>query len=445
MAGEFYISDLTGSFDYQPYLDTLREAKTVPIKQLQSDQTLMQAKQQALDAVKGKVDALMTPLETLDDSSIYDTLTAKVGSGNIASASVSSEAVEGQYELETVSLARANAYKIASISTVSDIDSPFTEDGTLTINYNKDGAATALDINYKDKSLRDIMDEINAGGDLKASLVNLGESGGYQLLVSAANTGADNAITGVDDSLNGGDDLAGIFSESSANTYETVTAQDAKIKLGGIEFINATNDFGEILTGVSVTAKEVGTTTLSVEKDNGAIKKALNSVLEGYNALVDTVRSATGQGAVLAGESSLHSITNAAFRAISDKLGDYGLLQTVGSADTTKGHLQLNETAFDEFMQGDDFQDVLQGFADSLQTRMDDYSTSLNRREQSYQSRIDNIDDRVYAMSKRIDSEIESMRLKFVRLQTFLTEMQDVQQRISQFTSNFVSTKDTNN
>lgn len=437
MAGEFYVSDLTGSFDYQPYLDTLREAKTIPIQQLQADQTLMQAKQQALDAVRGKVDALISPLETLDDSSIYDTLKANAGNGDVASASVTDDALEGSYALETITVAQANAYKIASISTVSDVDTPFTEDGTLTINYMSDGAATSQSIDYKDKSLRDIMEMINAGGELTASLVNLGDSGGYQLLVNAVDTGTDNAITSIDDSLNSGDDLAGIFSENSANTYETITAQDAKIKLGGIEFISATNDFGEILSGVSITAKEEGTTTLTIEKDNSAVKTAVNSVIDAYNSLVDTVRTATGQGAVLAGESSLNSVVNTAFRALSDKLGEYGLLATTGSAETTKAHLQLDETAFTTFMQGDNYQEVLQGFADSLQTRMDGYSTSLTQREQSYQTRMDRIDDRVYEMSKRIDSEIETLRLRFVKLQTFLTEMQDVQQRISQFSGGF--------
>jgi flagellar hook-associated protein 2 len=444
MAGEFYISNPTGNFDYQPYLDTLREAKTIPIKQLQSDQTLMQAKQQALDAVKGKVDALLGPLETLDDPKLYDTLKAKVADTSVASASVSSDAIEGEYALETIDLARANAYKIASISSVSDIDSPFTEDGTLSINYNKDGVATAISIDYKDKSLRDIMDAINAGGDLNASLVNLGDNGGYQLLVSAGETGTDNVITSVDDSLNGGDDAAGVFSENVANTYETISAVDAKIKLGGIEFTNATNDFADILTGVSITAKSVGSTTLTVEKDSGAIKKALDGVLEGYNALVDTVRSATGQGAVLAGESSLNSIVNAAFRALSDKLGAHGLLQTTGTADATKAHLKIDAAALETFMNDENFADVLQGFADSLQTRMDGYSTSLNRREQSYQSRLDSINERIYEMGKKIDSDIESMRIKFVRLQTFMSEMSDVQQRISQFAGSMVNNTNSN-
>lgn len=439
MAGEFYISDLTGTFDYQTYLDTYSEYRSIPLQQLQSDQTLIQAKQQALDAVKAQVDALMTPLETLDDSSIYDTLKATVSDSGVASALVTSDAVEMDYSLETVTLAQANAYKIGTISTISEVDTPLTEDGTLTINYNKEGSATSLSIDYQDKSLSDIMDQINASGDLQASLVNLGDEG-YQLLVSAAETGTDNAITGIDDSLNTGDDLAGVFSEDSANTYETIAAQDAKIKLGGIEFISATNNFDDILTGVSITAKSEGTTTLSIGKDNSEIQSALSSVLSSYNDLVDIVRNATDDDGVLSGESSLHSITNAAFRALTDKLGEYGLLETVGSAEGTLGHLALDETAFATFMENEDVQGILQGFADSLQTRMDGYSTSLEQREKSYQARSDRLDDRISEMSERIESEIETMRLKFVKLQTFLTEMQSVQSSITQFMNNGVVT-----
>ena len=436
---DFYISDVTGNFDYQPYLDTLREAKTIPLQQMQSDQTLMQAKQQALDAVKAKVDAVITPLETLDESDTYDALKAKVGNSGIASATVSSAAAEGEYALETVSLAKANTYKIGTIASIDDAGTAITQPGTLTIHYNADGTATSLAVDYENKSLEDIVDAINADENLKASLVNLGDSGGYQLLVSAANTGTGNAITGVDDSLNLGLDLTGIFSENSANTYETVSASDAKIKLGGIEFTGDTNAFENILTGVSITAKEVGETTLSIVKDHSAVKSALKSILDAYNGLVDTVRAATGEGGVLAGESSLHSITNTVFHTLSDKLGAYGLLQTVGTAETTKGHLELDETALDNFVQGEDYQAVLQNFSDLLQTRMEGYSTSLERREQSYQRRMEEIDTRLRDMSERIDSEIETMRMKFTKLQLFLTEMQDVQSRITSFTDSYTS------
>ncbi|MDQ7055148.1 MAG: flagellar filament capping protein FliD [Persephonella sp.] len=158
-----------------------------------------------------------------------------------------------------------------------------------------------------------------------------------------------------------GDDTAGVFSEDAAKTYETVSAQDAQIVLNGITFNSSTNTFDNIITGVSITVKDVGTTDITITQDTGSIKSELEKIIDGYNQLLQTVQKATGKDAPLAGESSLNTMVSSIFRLISDGLGRYGIIDTASDdAETTKGLLKINSDAFNEFIKIPEAKTVLQ-------------------------------------------------------------------------------------
>ncbi len=438
MAGEFYISGISGTgFDYQSYLAKYQELKMISVNMLQADQTRLMAKQQALSSIREKLDAFTDPLSSLLLDSTFDTKKAVLSNSDVASVSVTNDALETSYSLQVNQLAQANTFKIGTVNTITDINSQITTSGTLTINYLKDGSASSLNIDYTNKSLKEIMDQINQSSDLQASIINLGTSSSpdYQLIVTSKNSGLDNRITGIDDSVNPGDDSAGVFSEDTAKTFETVAAQDAQIVLNGISFSSSTNTFEDIITGVSITVKDTGTTTISIERDNSQIRNKLESIVNAYNELLDTVNSATGKGKPLAGEGSLNTMVSSIFRIISDGLGKYGLLDTVGDAETTKGYLKINEDALNDFLNRSDAKDIIQKFSDTLDSYISTYSDNLSRMNQRYDNNIRDLSERMEFLTDRINKEIEVMRLRFARLEVYLSEMQSLQLRIQNFAS----------
>ncbi len=435
MAGEFYISNLTGDFDYQSYLDKMREIKMIPVQQLNAQEQLASSKLKALSDIHSKLKAILKTVDNLSSDEIYKTLKATVSDSSIVSASVTGNPVEGSYSIDVSQLARANVYKVGTVTPITDLDSPISDSGTLTISYKKDGVETSFSIDYGGKTLREIAEEINSSGDLKASIINVGTTSNpdYQLMITPVKTGIDNGITGIDDSLNPGDDSAGVFSEDSSKTYETVSAQNAKISINGIEFESSTNTFDSAVDGISLTVKSVGTVTLQVERDFSKIKNTIKSLLKEYNELHDTISKYTSKGQPLQGEYSLHTIENTLFELITNKLGKFGIIDTEGTVENTKGHLILREDNFDTLVKNGDFKEILKGLGDSIASYLEGYDLSLTNEENNYRNRVHDIEDRVKFMTDMINKELESMRIRFAKLQTYLSEMKALQLRIENF------------
>ncbi|SMO69033.1 flagellar hook-associated protein 2 [Balnearium lithotrophicum] len=444
MAGEFYISNLTGDFDYQSYLDKLKSIKMIPVQQLQSQEQLVSAKIKALSDIHSKLKAFLKTVESLSSEETYNILKASVSNSDVASASVTGNPVEGTYDVEVSQLARANTYKVGTVNSITNLDSPISKNGTLTISYKRNGTEKNFSIDYGGKTLREIAEEINNSGDLKASIINVGtnDNPDYQLMITSTETGIENEITGIDDNLNPGDDSDGVFSEDSSKTYETVSAQDAEISINGIQFSNPTNTFDSAINGISITAKETGTTTLTVDRDYSKIKSLVKDLLKEYNNLHDTISKYTAKGQPLQGEYSLHTIENTIFNMITNSLGKYGILDTEGTIENTKGHLTLKEDMFDDFMKRDNAKDILMNLGSSIDSYVQSYDVNLTNEENNYRNRINDIDNRVRFMTDMINKEIESMRIRFAKLQTYLSEMKSVQMRIQSFAASLSQSKE---
>ena len=430
MAGEFYISGISNSgFDYMGYLEKYKELKSIPLQMMQSQAEKLKAQNEALSAIRGKLSALFSPALDLTLDTTYETKKATVSNPDIASVSVNNDALNGTYSLTVNSLAEASKWRIDGNTTITDIDTPFTQNGTLTINYEKDGTATSLTIDYTNKSLRQIVDEINQSPDLEATILNLGDTTNpdYRIILKSANTGTNNEILGITDSLGS----SGVFNETTS--AQIVAAQDASITLDGVNITSQSNTFTGVISGVDITVKDLGSTDITISNDYSQIKDKLEQILDGYNKLKETIRLATSRGQPLQGEATLNSIATGLLGTITSYLGKYGLLDTTGDAETTRGLLELKSDAFDEFIQKPEAKEVLQNLGRAIETYVNSYSDSLSFRAQRYKESMIRLKDRMDYMSKRIDEQIESMRLRFAKLETYLADMQSLQLRIQNF------------
>lgn len=443
MAGEFYMSDVSNTgFDYMSYLQKYRELKLIPVEMMAQQVIEYQQKDEIIGSIKGKLSELLSPAIDLTLNSTYETKKAKLSNSDIASVDVTNDAVETTYSVTVNSLAQANKFKVGTINPITDIDSKLTSTGSLVINYLKDGTAKSLTVDYTNKSLREIMDQINQSGDLQASIINIGSSNSpdYQLVISSKNTGTQNRITGIDDTTNPGDDSAGIFSKDITKTYETVSASDAEIVVDGVTFTRQSNTFSNIITGVTITVKDLGSTNITIDHDYSKIKDSIQVILDNYNQLKETIRLATSKGQPLQGETSLNSIAAGVFNILTSYLGKYGILDTIGGADTTRGLLQLNEEAFNNFTNLNNAKDILQELGRSLETYVNTYTDTLTITSQRYTERIKNMQERIDYMTSTIDKQIENMRMRFAQLDIYLSEMQALQNRLEIFASGLLTT-----
>ncbi|RMD47402.1 MAG: hypothetical protein D6834_00920, partial [Aquificota bacterium] len=327
-------------------------------------------------------------------------------------------------------------YKIGTISTITDYNAPISSTGSLTINYLKNGTATSFTVDYTGKSLKNIMDTINSSGDLQASIINLGTSSNpnYQLVVSSKNTGTANAITGIDDTANPGNDTAGVFSELTTNTYETVAAQDAQITLNGINFTSSTNTFSNVITGITINVKYTGSSNIEITKDISKVQGYVESVLNSYNDLMDTIEKLTKQGQPLSGDTTFVRMASKFANLIINNLAQYGFIES--GKNGINGRFSLNQTEFKNFMNRSDASIILQNFANSFDAYLNNYISTADNISGNYDKQISYINDRIDFISQRINKEIEIMKQQFIKLETYMAEMQSIQARIAGFSKN---------
>lgn len=389
---------------------------------MQSQIDKLKKQQEALSAISSKFSSLLTPALNLTLDSTYETKKAVLSDSNVASVSVDSSAVNASYSLEVLQLAQAEKDRV-SLNGISDLNTPLSS-GTFTINYRKDGNAQTLSIDYTGKTLRELVDEINKSNDIQASIINTGTSSSpnYELIITSKNTGTNNDITSI---------TGGIVSSVS----QIQAAQDAQIRIDGIAFTSQSNTFSNVITGVTITAKETTTSpvNLEIKDDYSNVKDNIKSIIENYNKLKDVIKIATSKGQPLQGEASLNTIASGALRIITSYLGKYGLIDTIGDAETTRGSLKLNESALNEFLKRDDAKQILQNLGRDLENYVNSYSDSLTLTNQKYTERMNYISKRIEYMTERINKEIESMRKRFAKLNMYLADMQSIQLRIQNF------------
>ena len=149
------------------------------------------------------------------------------------------------------------------------------------------GMTTSITIDSASATLDGIASKISAAGlGLTATVIN--EGGGARLSIKGA-TGADKAFTiaGVDaDPEATGLSLADLSVGAGATgTTIGTTAGNAEFVLDGASFTRSTNSFADLLAGVRLDLKSVGTTTLGTAAPTANLAQAVNDFVATYNEL----------------------------------------------------------------------------------------------------------------------------------------------------------------
>lgn len=157
--------------------------------------------------------------------------------------------------------------------------------GTLTVTIG--GTATPLTIGSADATLDGIATKLNAAElGLTASVVN--DGGGARLTVKGQ-SGAANAftITGADDDPNAAGMSLGDLAVGTGATGTTIgsPAQDATLTVDGATFRRATNSIADLLPGVRLELKDLGTATLGTVAPTAALGQAVADYVETFNQL----------------------------------------------------------------------------------------------------------------------------------------------------------------
>ena len=356
-------------------------------------------------------------------------------------------AATGTYNIQVTQLAQAQTTALGGAGGAAlPKDQPMGA-GTIKLTMGTESKDIAIE---SSDTLTKIATKINeAGMGIQASIVT-DVDGKERLMLRSKETGTDKAFTV---------DLGSLSSAPAAlGQTTTQTAQNAKVKLNGMDVESSSNTFANTIPGMSFTVSEVTSTaaTLNVKADTEAMKKNIQEFVDAYNELNDlltkstkSVRTADGKldpsvqkegVGTLQGDSATVSLQNSLrmlTQGISGSTGGLTRLAEIGiqmqeggklSTDTTKldkaltnleGLKGLFANKADALGQGGgiavnfkNFTDKLLAFDGTLNTKSDSLESKLksNTAEQDkVNKRADTLEKRLYAQYSALDTKMASL------------------------------------
>lgn len=377
------------------------------------------------------VNKLRTAAEKLDSARELNKTTVVAGDDKILSASVNGTTASGNYEFDVTQMAQIGREKV-----VFDGTDKVPQDQTLTLTYG--GKDFSVDVKAG-SSLEDIAAQINGDKNnpgVKAAVVRE-EGDKYSLVISGKDTGKGNAVS--------------VTSNNAATKIDSLqTAQDAVLKMGSLTFSSKNNKFENIIDGISIEAKQVGKTTVSVKPDNDGTKEAVKSFVTAYNELVDTidkhskateVTDADGKKRKKPGALGGDSMTRGMMSQLRNSVGqvyDGKTLSMLGIKTDRQGKLEIDDEkltkAINEnpesistvFLGADGKSGLMQSITGNLKdfkTSGGNFTTRIDRLEQDQKKIAEDRED----LDARLKVREQSLRDYYAKMDKMISSMQQTQ------------------
>lgn len=413
--------DITG------LVQQLVSAEAAPVEaRLGQQEARAQSKLSAFGTLQSALSEFRDALDTMRNLNSFLARSATSGNEDLFQVSVTGDALPAGYDIEVAQLAQSQ--KLNSGAFV-DADSAVGT-GTLLISVGADSFGVA--VTAENNTLAGIRDAINEAVDntgVAASIVNA-DSGSY-LILSGERTGAANAITITQTGGDGG--LAALEYDPGAGLNaltETIAAQDALLRIDGLDVQSTTNTIANAVQGVTIDvfgADPGQRYSLLIDNDGATARETVSKFVESYNELVATFDRSTSFDAELAaagpllGDSTVRSIQNEIRRelsiATSDIDANFSTLTEVGIELQVDGTLQIQDERLTETL-ANDFTKFGQLFANS-----DGYAVRLFDKVEGFLSGDGLIEARTNGLESQIEligEQRESQNERLVALETRL-------------------------
>lgn len=314
------LSGLASGFDWKTLIDQLIEVERAPERQLQSEQSLLQQRNNAYGSIKTQLGTLQNRAHTLKDPSLYDSRSVSVSDATVASATAAAGAAAGRYTVNVTQMATAASWLGAAgvgkpLSNTDDVSAlalgsagfatPITA-GTITVN----GKPVTIDTA---DTLQQVFDKIS--------------------------TATDGAVTGAYSAAS--DKIA--LSSSSPIVLGSLTDTSNFLQVARLNF----NNSGTVVSAAALGSVRLGstlasanTTTAISDGGSGAGEFKINGVSVKYNSSTDTVSQVLARiNYSQAGVTASYDAINDRFTLTNKATGDNG----VALADVTGNFLAATQ------------------------------------------------------------------------------------------------------
>jgi flagellar hook-associated protein 2 len=261
-----------------------------------------------------------------------------------------------------------------------------------------------------------------------------------------------NNVTGSDIVIGGTTTNSGLTAGTYSGTKNLAQLQgaaNADITVDGVTHISrASNTISDVVGGVSLKLKALGTTTVEVDRNDELFTTRLNAFLDAYNGLMDSMNNlqsydkqtkATG---TLFGDSTTRRIQSEVQNLLSNSVSGLPAtlshLTDLGVSTNTAGKLELDSSVFSTQLK-DNFDNVVKFFtktdtgkegfalrmATSVEKILDIQGGTLAARTKGIQGSIDGLDKQILTLNSRMTMSETRLRTQFSSLEVLLGQYQN--------------------
>lgn len=381
------------------------------IARFNAEEGTLNAKISAIGSLKSAMSDFQTQLEYLSNPESFINQRVKLSNSDYFSATIDETAIAGSYSLVVEELAQSQ-----KVSTLASSDAEAAV-GEGTLSFTVDGNSFDIAANATD-SLTSLVEKINSAEDnvgILATIIN--DDDGAKLVLTSTSTGTANQISVSATDVGPGTPLSDTFTMTQVQE-----AKDSRIKIDGLTVTSSSNTVTNAITGATLTLTEADpnkTTTLTFERDTGAVKNGIISFVDSYNSLLKTLDDMssydpeTKKAGILQGdrlvrdiERQLRRITSSEFSTPDGSL----FLSSMGISATREGPLDIDSDKLDEALESN-FEQIKTLFSaedTGLATTLDTLAEKYLQAGGVFEIRDDSLDNQV----ERITDSRERLKTK---------------------------------
>ncbi|MDA1158269.1 MAG: flagellar filament capping protein FliD [Planctomycetota bacterium] len=308
-----------------------------------------------------------------------------------------------------------------------------------------------------DDTLKTLVDKINdADIGVSAGFFNDGSAfNSFRLSLTSGNSGAAGSFIIDDGNLDLGLTVA-------------TKAQDALLQVGSTpatSFLigSSTNQFDEVASGVSVTARAVGTSAanVNIDRDDSKARNAIKTLVAAYNSYITTTDQLTkfdedptkrgilqGQGIVLRVSTRLSNLINKSYFGSNEAIQN---LSDLGVRTTDGGKLEFDESVFNDVVEAtpdavqkffrDENNGVAARFKTTLETLTDSFTGTFTNEKNGLDNSISALENRVEQIDEVLAIRQDRLLRQFIQMEEIIGQLQTQGESIAALLSSSNSSK----
>ncbi len=434
------VGGLVSGIDTDTMVSQLVAAAAKPRTVIAKQKAALEDKQDAFGTLRSRGTALVTALEQLDTAAEFRSTTGASQNEDAVGVTVDGDAAVGTFTVSVSQLAQSAMYVSDAFTGITSktADGAFAQ-GSFDVTYN--GATTSVTVGASSSSLQDVVDAINADVEgVSAYIMDTGDAANpFRIVLSGEDTGSAFGISV---------STAGLTGAGQVPTFtESVAAQDALLKVNGIDVTSADNDVEGVIDGVTFNLRDevaVGSEVkVNVQRDIDAMVEKMNGFVTAYNSVISYIRTQSVYNSEenikgpFVGESTQRSLKEMMQTLVSSSYSvstSVSSLGRMGFETKQNGELSLDEDALRGAL-SDNFdacvtlftadggvnkalRDGLDNYVDTDDGVISERIDGLDDRIEAQQDRLDRFDRKLDAYEKRLKNQFLNMELAMSRFQS---------------------------